>query len=63
MYREENIMRYQIINNKNNHVYFESNSFKEAKSFIHKIAKRKNSDILIIDTSIGAILYIKERKQ
>ena len=56
-------MRYQIINNKNNHVYFESNSFKEAKSFIHKIAKRKNSDILIIDTSIGAILYIKERKQ
>ncbi len=44
-------------------MYYESNSFKEAKSFIHKIPKRKNSDILIIDTSTGAILYIKERKQ
>lgn len=56
-------MRYQIINSKTNHMYFECNDFKEAKSFIHKIAKRKNSDTLIIDTSTGAILYIKERKQ
>lgn len=55
-------MRYQIINNKNNHMYYESNSFKEAKSFIHKIPKRKTLDILILDTNTGAILYIKEKK-
>lgn len=59
---EETNMKYQIINSKTNHIYFECDDFKEAKRFIHKIAKRKNSDTLIMDTSTGAILYTKERK-
>ena len=55
-------MKYQIINRQTNHIFFESDNLEEIKRFVRKIAKRKNSDIDVMDTTTGEILYINYRK-
>ena len=55
-------MKYQIINRQTTDIFFESGNLEEIKRFVRKIAKRKNSNIEVMDTTTGEIIYINYRK-
>ena len=50
---------YKIFNINTNHTFYQSNNLKQTITFYHKISKRKNSTIILLDNFTGEIIKMK----
>ena len=56
-------MRYKFFNLSTNHVFLETDNLKEAITFYHKVPRRKNSNLVILDTETGEVVKNKLSRQ